>query len=183
VPAWIPALGRHNVSNALAAAAVGLAWEIPASQIVAGLRTARPAPMRMQPVRLASGAQAINDAYNANPASMERAIEAFFQCRGRGRAVLVLGDMLELGRQAPEAHRRVGAFAARCTPDFLIAVGPESGALAEAAVAAGLPGNRVLHCPDARSAREALRAALGPDAWVLVKASRGMHLEGVLEGL
>ncbi len=182
-PAWIAAPGRHNVSNALAAAAVGFAWGLPAEAIVAGLREARLAPMRMQPVRLASGAKAINDAYNANPPSMERAIETFFSVRNGGRAILVLGDMLELGRHSEGAHRRVGAFAARAAPDLLIAVGPESRALAEAAVGAGLPGDRVVHCLDVAAAREQLRAALAPDAWVLVKASRGMRLEGVLEGL
>ena len=182
-PAWIAAPGRHNVSNALAAAAVGFAWGLPAEAIVAGLREARLAPMRMQSVRLASGARAINDAYNANPPAMERAIETFFAVREVGRAILVLGDMLELGRHAERAHRRVGAFAARLGPDLLIAVGPESQALAKAAVGAGLPEERVVHCLEVGAARERLRAALQPDAWVLVKASRGMRLEGVLEGL
>ncbi|HEY7675750.1 MAG TPA: UDP-N-acetylmuramoyl-tripeptide--D-alanyl-D-alanine ligase [Candidatus Methylomirabilis sp.] len=182
-PAFIAAPGRHNVSNALAAAAVGFAWGLPAEAIAAGLQDARLAPMRMQPVRLASGAKAINDAYNANPPSMERAIETFFAVRNGGRAILVLGDMLELGRHAQEAHRRVGTFAARSGPDLLIAVGPESRALADAALGAGLPADRVVHCHDVGAAREQLRAALAPDAWVLVKASRGMRLEGVLEGL
>lgn len=183
VPAWIPLPGRHNVSNALAAAAVGFAWGLPAQAIAAGLRSASPVPMRMQPIRLASGAQVINDAYNANPASMEQALETFAGLRAGGRSILVLGDMLELGRHSEEAHRRVGALAARAAPDLLIAVGPESRALAEGAVEAGLPAERVLHCPDVPTARERLRAALTPDAWVLVKASRGIRLEGVLEGL
>ena len=182
-PVWIPAPGRHNVSNALAAAAVGFARGLPAEAIVAGLRAVRLAPMRMQPVRLACGAKAINDAYNANPPSMERAIETFFAVRNGGRAILVLGDMLELGRHAEEAHRRVGICAARSGPDLLIAVGPASRALAVAAVAAGLPADRVVHCLEVGAARERLRAALTPDAWVLVKASRGMRLESVLEGL
>jgi len=183
VPAWIPQPGRHNVSNALAAAAVGFAWGLPAEAIAAGLKVVRLAPMRMEPVRLPSGARAINDAYNANPASMERALETFCALSNGGRAILVLGDMLELGRHAEEAHRRVGGLAARWAPDLLIAVGPESRALAQAAVAAGLPAGRVVHCLEVGTARERLRAALAPDAWVLVKASRGMRLERVLEGL
>ena len=183
VPAWIPAPGRHNVSNALAAAAVGFAAGLPGEAIAAGLATARLAPMRMEPVRLASGARALNDAYNANPASMERALETFCAVRNGGRAILVLGDMLELGRHSAEAHRRVGAAAARSAPDLLIAVGPESRALAEGAVAAGLAAERVRHCADAAAARELLRAALTPDAWILVKGSRGMRLERVLDDL
>jgi UDP-N-acetylmuramoyl-tripeptide--D-alanyl-D-alanine ligase len=114
---------------------------------------------------------------------MERALETFVAVRNGGRAILVLGDMLELGRHSAEAHRRVGAAAARSAPDLLIDVGPESVALAEGALAAGLPADRARHCPDAAAARDLLRAAVTPDAWILVKASRGMGLEGVLDRL
>ncbi len=164
VPASIPVPGRHNVSNALAAAAVGFAWGFPEDAIVAGLRAAPPARLRTEVVRLASGARVIPDARHANPASMERALETFAGLRNGGRAILVLGDMGRLGRYSGEAHRRVGACAARTAPDLLIAVGPESRALAEGAVGAGLPAERVQHArmwrgPGSASARASRRRA------------------------
>jgi UDP-N-acetylmuramoyl-tripeptide--D-alanyl-D-alanine ligase len=180
-PARVPLPGRHNVRNGLAAAAVGFAWGLPTEAILAGLGAAPPSPLRPELVRLAAGARAIVDCRHANPASVERALETFAELRNGERAILVLGDMRRLGRHSAEAHRRVGASAARTAPDLLIAVGPESRALTEGAVRAGLPADRVHHCDGVAGARERLRASLTPDTWVLVKT--GPDLGGVLEGL
>jgi UDP-N-acetylmuramoyl-tripeptide--D-alanyl-D-alanine ligase len=179
----LPLPGRHNVVNALAAAAAGVILGVPVKAIAAALGEAPVQPMRMQRLTHGSGAVLYNDAYNANPSSMAAALEAFGGVRGRGRTVLVLGDMRELGPHAPEAHRRIGGLAAALAPDRLIAVGEHAAALAEGAAAAGLPADRVTVCRALPEARQALVAELAPRTWVFLKASRGVGLERVLEGL
>jgi UDP-N-acetylmuramoyl-tripeptide--D-alanyl-D-alanine ligase len=179
----LPIPGRHNILNALAAAAAGVTLGVPVKAIAAGLAGSPVQPMRMQRLTLLSGAVAYNDAYNANPSSMAAALEAFAAVRGPGRTVLVLGDMLELGTHAPEAHGQVGRLAASLEPDRLITVGAQAAALAEGARGAGLPANRIVACREIAEAREALAADLAPGTWVFLKASRGVRLEGVLEGL
>lgn len=179
----LPIPGRHNILNALAAAAAGVALGVPVKAIAAGLAAAAVQPMRMQRLSHPSGAVLYNDAYNANPSSMASALEAFAAVRGGGRSILVLGDMLELGGHTPEAHRRVGRLAAALQPDRLIAVGAQAAVLAEGATEAGLPGARIVICREVAEARGALAAGLAPGTWVFLKASRGVGLERVLEGL
>ncbi len=179
----LPIPGRHNILNALAAAAAGVALGVPVKAIAAGLAAAAVQPMRMQRLTHPSGAVLYNDAYNANPSSMAAALEAFAGVRGPGRTILVLGDMLELGEHAPEAHRRVGCLAAALQPDRLIAVGAQATALAEGAKEAGLSDARIVVCRETAEARGALAADLAPGTWVFLKASRGVGLERVLEGL
>ncbi|MCI0371310.1 MAG: UDP-N-acetylmuramoyl-tripeptide--D-alanyl-D-alanine ligase [candidate division NC10 bacterium] len=181
--ARLPIPGRHNILNALAAAAAGVALGVPVKAIAAALAGTPVQPMRMQRLTLLSGAVAYNDAYNANPSSMAAALEAFAAVRGPGRTVLVLGDMLELGVHAPQAHYRVGRLAASLEPHRLIAVGAQAAALAEGAREAGLPADRIVACREVAEAREALAAEAAPGTWVFLKASRGVRLERVLEGL
>lgn len=191
----LPAIGRHNVLNALAAAAAGWAMGLDLGAASRGLGRASLVPMRMQRIRLPSGATVINDAYNANPASTEAAIGTFFEVRGTqqenppkadwvpGPTILVLGDMLELGAHAAEAHRRVGEYLAPFGPDLVLTLGEATRATGAAAVAAGLRPEQVRHCRDHAEARALLREAMTPETWVLLKGSRGMRLEGILEGL
>lgn len=183
VPVELPATGYHNVYNALAAAAVGCAFDLSLPRIAEGLKRTSLAPMRFERRQLHSGAVLINDAYNANPTSMRAAIETFFHVKEGRKAILVLGDMLELGEASKEAHFRLGQFVARFNPDLLITVGEKSKQIAKGAVASGLPAERVHPLKDRAEARACLHASLSEDTWVLVKASRGMRLEEVMEGL
>jgi UDP-N-acetylmuramoyl-tripeptide--D-alanyl-D-alanine ligase len=123
----IPWLGEHNVRNALAAAAAAFALGADAAQIRAGLAAARPAPMRFEVSVFAPGVEIVNDAYNANPASMRAALAALARMPRAARTALVLGDMLELGDAAPREHRALGAAAAAARPDLLVAVGALAG--------------------------------------------------------
>ncbi|MFN3477572.1 MAG: UDP-N-acetylmuramoyl-tripeptide--D-alanyl-D-alanine ligase, partial [Candidatus Methylomirabilales bacterium] len=175
VPVELPATGYHNVYNALAAAAVGCAFDLPLPRIAEGLKRTSLASMRFEKRRLASGAVLINDAYNANPTSMRAAVETFFQVKEGRRAILVLGDMLELGEASKEAHLRLGQFVARFNPDLLITVGEESEQIGEGAIASGLPAERVHPVKDRAEARACLQASLSEETWVLLKASRGMR--------
>jgi UDP-N-acetylmuramoyl-tripeptide--D-alanyl-D-alanine ligase len=175
--------GRVNVSNALAAAAVGTALGLDVAAIAAGLEVAPLVPMRMERVHHPSGAVILNDAYNANPTSMAAAVETFLRMAKGREATLVLGDMLELGAASEGAHRRIGAFVARKCPARLITVGERARAIGEEAARNGYDGARIHGCRDHAEARAVLTPHLHETAWVLLKASRGMGLERVLEGL
>ena len=175
--------GRLNVWNALAAAAVGIAFALDLDAIAAGLEQAPAAPMRMERILHPSGAVIVNDAYNANPTSMAASLEAFVRLSKGREAILVLGDMLELGSVSEAAHRRIGALVARGRPALLIAVGERARAIGEGAALNGLDVTRIHYCRDHGEARAVLRAHVTRAPWILLKASRGMGLEKLLEGL
>lgn len=182
VPAVLPAHGRHNVANALAACAVGYLCGLSGMMMARGLARFRPASMRTQ-VEMVAGIQIINDCYNANPASMKAAIDLLVELGAGKRTIAVLGDMLELGQASPSLHREVGAHLAQQGVSHLIACGPLSRDIAEGALAAGLASDRIRETLDARAAAECLTALLAPGDVVLIKASRGMRLERVLAAL
>ncbi|MFQ5840153.1 MAG: UDP-N-acetylmuramoyl-tripeptide--D-alanyl-D-alanine ligase [Candidatus Methylomirabilales bacterium] len=175
--------GSVMVLNALAAAAAAVAMGVGLTTVAAGLHRLPAIPMRMERFRHRSGAIIVNDAYNANPTSMQAALETFFQMsRGRSQ-ILILGSMLELGAVTGAAHRRIGATAAAGRPARLITVGREAEAIAEGARAAGLDSRRIQVCPNAVEAVRYLRPWLRRGIWILLKGSRGMALERLLEGL
>ncbi len=174
--------GAHNVSNALAAAAVGHALDIPAAAIVRGLGRFRPVAMRSQ-VSTHHGIRIINDCYNANPASMIAALDLLAELGGGRRTIAVLGDMLELGPTSRALHREVGRDLATRDITHLIACGSLARAIAEGARDAGMSADRVREVPDAAGAAKALRAVVRRGDVVLVKASRGMRLEQVVTAL
>jgi UDP-N-acetylmuramoyl-tripeptide--D-alanyl-D-alanine ligase len=175
--------GRLNVWNALAAAAVGIAFGLDLDAITAGLEQAPAAPMRMERILHPSGAVIINDAYNANPTSMTASLEVFFRLSKGREAIVVLGDMLELGSVSEAAHKRIGALVAGCRPALLITVGERARAIGEGAAVNGFDVTRIHCCRDHGEARAVLRAHLAAAPWVFLKASRGMGLEKLLEGL
>jgi len=186
--AWAPLTlllsGEHQVANAAAAAALALGVGIPFDDVVASLATARSASRwRMEISERADGLVVVNDAYNANPASMGAAVgtlAAIGRRRPEARTVAVLGEMLELGDGAEEAHRALGARVAAEGVDVLVAVG-EAGAL----IAAGVPiATTEVHVTPTREAASAwLRHNVSARDVVLVKASRGAALEVVAAGL
>lgn len=174
--------GLHNVTNALAAAAVGCVLGIPGVAIAQGLARFRPAAMRSQ-LLVSQGIRIINDCYNANPASMKAAVQLLTQMKEGRQTIAVLGDMLELGPGGPEMHEDMGAFVARQGIDRLIACGPLARHLAEGARRAGMESARIVDVPDAAGAAAVVKSVVKPGDVVLVKASRGMKLEHVVEAL
>jgi UDP-N-acetylmuramoyl-tripeptide--D-alanyl-D-alanine ligase len=174
--------GRHNAYNAAAAAAVGLYLKYSLSDIVDGLERTGPSPMRMEVFETADGITVVNDAYNANPTSMRAAVTALTDMQAV-RRVAVLGDMRELGSLAELAHFRIGEQVARSGIDRLVTVGELARRIAEGARAEGMPADQVFSAPDAAGASAALRVIVQPEDVVLVKASRVMGLEAVVEGL
>jgi UDP-N-acetylmuramoyl-tripeptide--D-alanyl-D-alanine ligase len=138
--------------------------------------------MRSQ-IFVAHGVKVINDCYNANPASMKAAIQLLAQTGVGRKKVAVLGDMLELGPAAAQMHEEVGAFVAHQGVDQLLACGGLSRSLAEGARRAGMDRARILEVPDAVSAAAAVKGLVKQGDVVLVKGSRGMKLEQVVQVL
>jgi UDP-N-acetylmuramoyl-tripeptide--D-alanyl-D-alanine ligase len=170
------ALGRHGVHNGLAAAAVGLAAGLDLDPIAAALVRGWQAPHRDQIVRL-PGITILDDSYNASPASMIAALELLATLPGRH--VAVLGEMRELGDSHRRGHVEVGEAAARLA-DLVVVVGEEADGIVSGARSLG---EAVLTVADRESALAALRDRLKPGDSVLVKASRGVALEWIVESL
>lgn len=188
-PFTVPLAGKHSVLNALAAVAVALLHGVNPEAIRSGLARPRLSGLR-QEVTVVGGVTVVNDAYNAGPASMAASVELLVAWRARrgGRAVAVLGDMLELGGLSETAHRDLGRALARAGIDHLIAVGPLSAVLSAAARQGGLGEDQVRHFsgqPGAGNpeAAEAALRAVRPGDTVLVKASRGMKFEEIADHL
>ena len=175
----IPVPGRLSVHNALAAAAVGVAAGLELDAIVEGLQGGWRAPHRTDVVRL-RGATVIDDSYNASPGSVIAALDLLAGLPGR--RVAVLGEMLELGASHEEGHLAVGEAAGAVT-ELLIVVGPDARGIADGAMAAGLAEDRILLVPDADAALDALRPRLRDGDTVLVKASRGIGLDTLVDAL
>ena len=179
----LPVPGRHNVYNALAAAAVSLYLQLSLSDIVAGLERARMTGMRMEVFESASGVTVINDAYNANPTAMRAALATLGGVSSEGRRIAVLGDMAELGTLSELAHFDLGTVVARSDADALVTVGPLARRIADGALAAGMPAAAVRPCATAAEASEVLDDLLVSGDVVLVKASRVMGLERIVDGI
>jgi UDP-N-acetylmuramoyl-tripeptide--D-alanyl-D-alanine ligase len=179
----LPIPGDHMVPNALAAVAVGLEVGVPFEPAVAALADAEMSRWRMETFVNADGVRIVNDAYNANPESVEAALRTARWMAGEGRLVAVLGTMAELGELTHEAHERIGELAARLRVDRLITVGEGGRAIAMAGVREGVEPDRVASYPDVEGAIADVRASVAAGDVVLCKASRVARLERVAEAL
>ncbi len=176
-------LGKHFVSNALCAVAVASLFGIEILKIKEALEGFQPFPMRMEVIPLSSGKMLINDAYNANPKSMEMALETLAELKGKGRAIVVLGDMLELGEFAEEAHREIGRKVQELSIDFLLALGEWAPVVVESAMRSGVPSERAKVLENYAEAISILKKEMKEGDWILVKGSRRMGMEKVVEAL
>jgi UDP-N-acetylmuramoyl-tripeptide--D-alanyl-D-alanine ligase len=138
---------------------------------------------RLRIERLPSGVLLVDDCYNANPASMKAALLTLRQLAGQGRALAALGDMLELGAAEGDLHRELGRDAAAAGLAALAAYGPRARLARDAAVEAGLAPTDAFHTEDPRALAAFLRERLRPGDVLLVKGSRGMKLERLVEAL
>ena len=176
----IPALGAHMVYPALMAAAVGELYGMTGEEIARGVENFLPTKMRMNVLRLPGDVVVLNDAYNANPQSMRAAAAVLGDARGR-RKVAIVGDMLELGDSSDLFHRAVGGSFAELGTDCLIAVGDLARYLAEGAREAGM--GEVYHFDSQEQAMPTILSQLQPGTTILVKASRMMRFERIVEAL
>ncbi len=178
----LPLGGRHNVSNAVGAAALAIALDVPLDMIAEGLAAVVPPPMRLEALTLENGVVVVNDAYNANPSSLSAALECL-QAGSQGRHIIVLGEMLELGDHADLRHRQAGEAAAKSNPVLLCVMGPHRAMVKEGALSAGLDEERVVVLDDHREVAAEVAGHWRAGDSVLVKGSRGAEMEKVVRAL
>lgn len=178
--AEIPALGAHMVYPTMMAAAVAEWFGMRGDEITQGIRAFLPTKMRMNVIRCPGDIVILNDAYNANPQSMRAAAAVLSDAKNR-RKVAVVGDMKELGPGGESFHRAVGGYFAQAGVDHLIAIGDLARYMAEGAVQAGL--EQVDYFPTLEQAKQALLRELRAGVTILVKASRSMAFEKIVDYL
>ena len=178
----VPLLGRHNVFNVLAAIGACRRLGLELEQICEALRSFRPPPMRLQLQKIGT-LTVLNDAYNANPSSMLEALHVLRSMSCAGRRVMVAGDMLELGGQAEQFHEQLGQRIGAAGVDVLLAVGRFAATVAHGAASAGVDVRNVFVFDEARDAADAVERIVGESDLVLLKGSRAVGLEVVVEAL
>ncbi|MCK4389484.1 MAG: UDP-N-acetylmuramoyl-tripeptide--D-alanyl-D-alanine ligase [Desulfobacterales bacterium] len=174
--------GNGAVYNALAAAAVGYRLGLSIAEVKKGLEDMVPLPGRMEILTLPGGVHLINDTYNANPGSMALAIDTLRTLKGHNRGILIVGDMMELGEYARSAHRELGILVARTGITRLYATGEFAQDVAEGATRRGMDPGKIF-IGSHEQIVEAAKGRMGPGDWILVKGSRLMAMEKVVEGL
>ena len=183
VPIRLAVLGAHQVQNALAAAALAYGLGESTENIVEGLSRHRPVHQRMEMHELRDGAVLVDDTYNANPMSMIAAARAVMEA-SRGRPViLVLGEMREMGADGPRLHWEVGRQIGKMKATRLLTLGGLAAELNRGAIESGMPEEACNHASDHNEIVELLRGLKINDSWILVKGSRGMTMERVVQGL
>jgi UDP-N-acetylmuramoyl-tripeptide--D-alanyl-D-alanine ligase len=179
VPVW----GRHYLPAVGAAVAVGREFGVPAGEIADALAGFEPPRMRCQ-VSYVRGATLINDTYNASPTAMRAALELLCEFEAPGRRIVVCGDMRELGAASTELHRRLGdEVVTVCGADLLLACGGYAEDVVSGARRAGMHPRRAIACRKVGEAAAQLKEHLAPGDVVLVKGSRALALEQVIEQL
>lgn len=178
----LPILGTHNVYNALQALAACMALGMDLPEALEGLSDVPGAAHRLERKRFGA-IEVLDDCYNSNPASARAAIRALQGLRGTKRKVLVLGDMLELGDKSQELHFEIGHEVAKSGVDLFMAVGAEGEHMVKGALASGMAKSKVLLFPDTKSAVLGIPELLQPEDLVLVKGSRRLALETIVDTL
>ena len=175
--------GAHNVENACAAAAVGIACGMELTEVCSALSQSAPEAGRGQLKRAACGAVVLDDSYNASPASMKAALATLSAYRASGRKIAVLGDMGELGEASASGHHETGVAAAREGIDLLVCVGELASLIAQGARSSGMASNTVRCVESVQEALDVILPDLSEGDVVLVKASHFMGLDRVVEGV
>jgi len=177
----LPLPGRHNVQNALAAIATASLFEIPPSNIQEALAHFQNIHQRSEVLSLRGEVTVLNDSYNSNPLAMEKMLETLAAWPGAKRRIVVAGEMLELGPTSPELHRQIGAKCVKSGVDWLLAVQGDARYLLDGALAAGLSADRGRFFSTAEAAGDFVPNLLHGGDVVLIKGSRGVRLERVVE--
>lgn len=173
--------GQHNVANAVGAAALARILGVSLAAIRRGLGCARPMALRMQ-IEKWRGAGIINDAYNANPASIEAAVKTLAEIKGRGERFAVLGDMFELGGQSRRQHLRLGERIAQYRLSALYLLGPEATEhVRRGALRGGMAPEKIFVGKDHRDLARQLRRRIKAGDWLLLKGSRAMAMEKIVD--
>jgi len=175
----LPLPGGMFLSNALAAAAVGHALNLSLEDVKQGLERFQPMPGRMEHISM-RGATIINDAYNANPVSLESSLRVLASVQNGTRKIAVLGDMLELGEHAAAYHRQAGYCAAQLGIDYLFLYGSFAESVAEGARSGALDERHIRVFTTKEALAEHLEQTMKHGDWILVKGSRAMGMEQII---
>jgi UDP-N-acetylmuramoyl-tripeptide--D-alanyl-D-alanine ligase len=176
--------GRHAIANALAALAAASVWDIGAAEAQHVFRTLRAPAMRGELLRFSNGAALINDSYNSSPAALQAMTELLAATPNFKRRILAAGEMRELGNSSAELHRAAGQFAAQTGKiDWLIGVAGYAAEIVEGAVAAGIPREHTRLFSTPEEAAKFLEDFVIPGDLLLVKGSRGVQMERIVEAL
>ncbi len=174
--------GKFMVINALAAAGVGHLLGLGPDEIKKGLESFSPVKGRMNIFKAPAGFHIMDDTYNANPDSMKAALDIFKKLRGRARGIFVAGDMLELGDYSEKLHESIGKEAVKKGVDRIYIFGDFACFVANGAISAGMDTKKIF-CGTKKEISEHLLSILKPGDWVLIKGSRGMAMEDVVNKL
>ncbi len=179
----LPLLGKHFVPAALAAAAVGKIYGLNLREIKKGLEAVNPQPHRMKPIKLENGALLLDDTYNANPLAAKEALKVLVDVAKDKNKILVLGEMKELGSYEERGHREVGAEIAKSKINFLITVGKATNYTIDEAVKRGLKESSAYLASDKDDLLAKIKSVYKKDDVILIKGSRSLKLEEVVEKL
>jgi UDP-N-acetylmuramoyl-tripeptide--D-alanyl-D-alanine ligase len=175
--------GRANVYNALAAVAAARIFEVNLATIKKALERLTPCPGRLEIIPLSRGIYLLNDTYNANPKSMEESLSTLVNLSKGGRAIAVLADMLELGEASESFHRQLGRTVAELKVDLLFITGQWAEAVARGAEEKGMDKESVFIGKDHEGIARQLKGIIRKGDWILIKGSRKMRMEGILDSL
>jgi len=180
---YFPLLGRHNIYNALAAAAAAFALGIELDLIEKGLSSFKPLDLHMQFSNFYNGIKIINDSYNASPLSVKSALETLAEVAQKNRKIAILGDMLELGEKADFYHREIGKEVAKLSIDTLITVGQGGKIIAQSSKEEGMAEERIFSFEknEKKNLSKKLLSLSKPGDFILLKGSREMKMEDILE--
>jgi len=176
--------GHHAISNALAALAAASVWDIGAAEAQSVFRTLRAPAMRGELLQFSNGAALINDSYNSSPAALQAMTELLAATPNYRRRILAAGEMRELGAASKELHREAGKFAAETGKlDWILGVSGDAAELVNGAVASGFSASHTKFFETPEEAAEFLRGVLVSGDLLLVKGSRGVKMERIVESL
>ena len=180
---YFPLLGRHNIYNALAAAAAAFAMGIELDLIEKGLSSFKPLDLHMQFSNFYNGIKIINDSYNASPLSVKNALETLAEVAQKNRKIAILGDMLELGEKADFYHREIGKEVAKLSIDTLITVGQGGKIIAQSSKEEGMAEERIFSFEknEKKNLSKKLLSLAKSGDFILLKGSREMKMEDILE--
>ena len=183
--ATVPFVGKHFLYNIVAAVAVAVSFGLSREEICEGIRQLKVPAMRGQIHRVGetkSGSITLwDDSYNSNPQALKMVLEAVGQLGGFRRKLLALGQMLELGSGSPELHRQAGEQVAQCDADLLVTVGQEARYIGQGAREKGFPTEQITHFESSQEAADFLVQELGPGEFLLVKGSRGVRMDQIVQ--
>jgi len=179
----MPLLGAHNIANALAAITVGVSHDVPWNEIQAAIAELKPEKMRGQVIRFREGFAVVDDSYNSNPKALNEMIRFIGKVQGFSRKFIVAGEMLELGAESAQLHQDCGREAARAGAALVIGVQGMAREILKGARDSGLSDDQLKFVPDAAQAGEILASTVKSGDIILIKGSRGVKLEQVLNVL